>query len=59
MVNYFKDKIEEKEWKNAEAKVVDAMVCYSYPHELKYQRNLFEADNKGRRQVYLIIILLM
>lgn len=31
MVNYVKEKIEEKEWKNAEAKVVDAMVCYSYP----------------------------
>lgn len=30
MVNYVKEKIEEKGWKNAEAKVVDAMVCYSY-----------------------------
>lgn len=30
MVNYVKEKIEEKRWKNAEAKVVDAMVCYSY-----------------------------
>lgn len=30
MVNYVKEKIEEKGWKNAEAKVVDAMVCCSY-----------------------------
>lgn len=30
MVNYVKEKIEEKGWKNAEAKVVDAIVCYSY-----------------------------
>lgn len=29
MVNYVKEKIEEKGWKNAEAKVVDAMVCIS------------------------------
>lgn len=29
MVNYVKEKIAEKGWKNAEAKVVDAMVCYS------------------------------
>lgn len=30
MVNHVKEKIEEKGWENAEAKVVDAMVCYSY-----------------------------
>lgn len=30
MVNYVKEKIEEKGWKNTEAKVVDAMVCYSH-----------------------------
>ena len=30
MVNYVKEKIEEKGWKNAEAKVVDAMVCYYF-----------------------------
>lgn len=30
MVNYVKEKIEEKGWKNAEAKVVDAMVCFLF-----------------------------
>lgn len=30
MVNYVKEKIEDKWWKNTEAKFVDAMVCYSH-----------------------------
>lgn len=58
MVNYVKEKIEEKGWKNAEARVVDAMVGYSYLMNEK-TRELFRADNKGRKQAYLITISLM
>lgn len=42
MVNCVKEKIEEKGWKNAEAKVVDAMVCYYYHYYYYYNYNYYE-----------------
>lgn len=44
MVNYVKEKIEEEGWKNAEAKVVDAMVCLFF----SYFRNNKQRETSSR-----------